>query len=82
MAEPTTTQEQIDLSRTEAVLEALAEALLARENVRKVKDRYAKFNPQDFGEKPIEAALEEPNRVYLEKLDRLRAELSACGVQV
>lgn len=74
--------EEIDLSRTEDLLDALADALAAREEVQRIRVKYGKHNLEAFGEIPLEQALQAPMEVYNKKLETLRARLTLSGLQV
>lgn len=77
------TAKGVDVSRTEELLEAFASALEVRNRIQAIRERYQKMgDPSSFGEMPLDQALNPVEMLYLEKLDRLRAQLSASGVQV
>lgn len=77
---PDPDEEILDLSRTEQLVTALAEALQARQNIQDVHHRYTTFNSHVSGEPPLADALREPTRVYVEKLDVLRGVLRHLGL--
>lgn len=68
------------MSRTEQLVSALAEALHARQVIQDIHARYQTFNAKTSGEVPLNVALVEPTRVYVEKLDALRGCLRFLGL--
>lgn len=79
---PKLTQEGVDVSGTESLLVAISEALIARERVNEIKQRYERFTPDAFGEPPLAVVVKEPEEIYIRKLDALRALLTRAGLNV
>lgn len=76
------TNEGVDVSRTEQLLETLAQALEARARVEALKLRYAKMDPTAMGEQPLEVAIIPVQEYYVKKLDALRALLTVSGLSI
>lgn len=70
----------VDVSRTERLVVALAEALAARSAVEELKLRYTMNAMEQFGEAPLAVALKPREEFYVRKLDALRAVLVSLGL--